>query len=343
MGFKEDSNDPHFHIFTNVVESAIARYPKVARRDLNVTQKAQVEALVAAEKKLRRRLQSTPLGVRVYQSFIDYIRKERRNVLAARPFFRERDTTFKERISAALMSEVPRRLFPFHVNAVFINLMTNRMPEIKANPALAEMVDKVMTLRKGIIEQNLPLAISRARLFRRKTPASSHMENMDTVQTSAEGLLSAVDKYVLPWTPSFRAVIIGRSTGNMIATYSEPMLHFYPGDWRRLYALNKARRTTQELDKAIEIANTKLPQELRMSNDQAHTLMQASSHLSLNHTVDSVTSSTVQDLIADNNELPDSLVEAMDLHTKLDRGVSELTLLERKALVLRGLLSEENL
>jgi DNA-directed RNA polymerase specialized sigma subunit len=43
---------------------------------------------------------------------------------------------------------------------------------------------------------------------------------MDLVQIAVEGLISAVDKFVLPFSRAFRAVAIGRITGNFITSYS---------------------------------------------------------------------------------------------------------------------------
>jgi DNA-directed RNA polymerase specialized sigma subunit len=85
----------------------------------------------------------------------------------------------------------------------------------------------------------MPLAISEARLFYGKTP-KSHLSYMDMVQIAADGLVSAVDKFCLPYSTVFRAVIIGRIRGNLIEAYSETYLHFYPGDKRRIYRAHKA-------------------------------------------------------------------------------------------------------
>jgi DNA-directed RNA polymerase specialized sigma subunit len=63
---------------------------------------------------------------------------------------------------------------------------------------------------------------------------------MDLIQIAAEGLMSAVDKFVLPYSPVFRSVAIGRMVGNFIEQTSETMVHFYPTDKRKIYRANKA-------------------------------------------------------------------------------------------------------
>lgn len=343
----DDYTDDHFGVFASSLEALLASHdlPKPKERDEH--QRKQIEGLIAAENDFRVRLQQQRLGRRVYQGFLDHIKKERRNILAARPFFRERDTMFKERISGALSSGLPEALYPFGINAVFIQFVLRRYDkELPPKSLVRRLAQKVLRLRNEIIEQNLPLAISRAKLFFSRTPKSPHMDRMDIIQVSSEGLVSAVDKFVLPWTPKFRAVIIGRATGNMISNYSEPMLHFYPGDRRKIYQANKARRQTQDVDKMVEIANGKLPAELQVDHNELSQLLNASSHLSLDQPVGASSggeASSYGDYTVDTALAPDAQAELHDSHERLSLLVTRLSLFERKILAMKGLLSEENL
>lgn len=340
----EDISDKHFEAFAHTLERALAGYG-IAPKERFSHQKSQMEALIAAEKAFRTNLVRHRFGEKVYKGFLFYIHEERRNVLAARPFFRERANVFKASISPALAADSHRGLYKFSINGQFIRFVFGRFGHLfKGKSPVRVYADEALRIRNELIVQNMPLAISRAKIFRRKTPASPHMANMDAVQTAGEGLISAVDKYVLPFAGNFRAVIIGRATGNLIATYSEPMLHFYPGDRRKIYRANKARRRTQEVDKIVESVNDGLPEAMKTNSDEIQLLMNASSHLSLDQPVTTPDGqnekATHSDYTVDKNQLPSEIVEQKETRERLQLGLQSLTIFERKALALRGLVSE---
>lgn len=339
--------DPHFSAFAASLEALLAGHDLPDRKHRDSHQKCQIETLIGTEVAFRKALQRQTVGVRVYAGFIDYIRKERRNILAARPYFRERNPVFRDHISGALASNKPESLYTFGINSVFIQFVLGRYTKwFNPKGPVLTLAHKVLAIREEIIEQNLPLAISRAKIFKGRTPASPHMDRMDLVQVSIEGLISAVDKFVLPYTPKFRAVVIGRATGNLISNYSEPLLHFFPGDRRKIYQANKARRKTQDIDKLTEIVNSNLPMDLQTDSDEIQQLMNASSHLSLDAPLaskDGNEVSTYADYTVDGQALPDAVVERADLHNKLGIAVASLSVFERKALALKGFISEDNL
>lgn len=341
---QEDIADKHFSVFAQSLELLLAEYA-LNPRDRFSHQKSQMEALVAAEKAFRQNLVRHRFGEKVYRGFLSYIHDERRNVLAARPFFRERADVFKESISPVLAAVSHKGLYRFCINGQFVQFVLNRYGQLfKGKSPVRVYANEVLRLRKELVEQNLPLSISRAKLFRSKTPASPHMALMDANQVAAEGLISAVDKYVLPFAGNFRAVIIGRATGNLISTYSEPMLHFYPGDRRKIYRANKARRRTQDVAKIVESVNDGLPEVMKTNADEIQQLMNASSHLSLDQPVTTPdgtdNKSTYSDYTVDHNALPNELVEQKQIAERLHKGLAALSVLERKALALKGMVSE---
>jgi DNA-directed RNA polymerase specialized sigma subunit len=339
----EDLNDDHFTKFAQSLERALAGYGKPKNRFEH--QRKQMETLVATERAFRQHLVRHRYGEMIYKGFLAYIHEERRNVLAARPFFRERAKVFKASISPMLTSRSHRGLYRFNINGQFIQFVINRYGYLfKGKSPVRALADQCLQTRRELIEQNMPLAISRAKLFRSKTPSSPHMGLMDANQTAAEGLISAVDKYVLPFAANFRAVIIGRATGNLIATYSEPMLHFFPGDRRKIYRANKARRRHGDVDKIVEMVNDGLPADMKTNPDEIQQLLNASSHLSLDQAVvtpDGVNEKvTYADQTVDDKMLPDELVERRDIANRLQMGLASLSVTERKALALKGYCSE---
>lgn len=209
-------SDLHFKSFTKLLEATLLGYG-TTDEDFTAKQKRQVETLVALEKEFRDVLIKHGLGVEVYQEFVKYVMDTRRNLLCARPFFRERQETFKTLISPILRERDEKALYRFDINYRFI-LFALKVRKFKKNTNVLKLAKKVERARRELIEQNMPLAISRAKIFKRCTPAS-HLEYMDLIQASNEGLIAAVDKFVLPYRPVFRSVIIGRIVGNLIEDY----------------------------------------------------------------------------------------------------------------------------
>ncbi len=191
----------------------------------------------------------------------------------------------------------------------------------------------------------MPLAISQAKTFRFATP-ESHLAYSDFLQIAFEGLINAVDKFVLPYTTVFRSVIIGRCKGDMIEAYGDTLLHFYPSDKRKIYRANKVQKgksredvNYDDLAHGVNMTGPKLPTPTSPSEIQL--LTRAASHGSLDATI-SVGSDTgedkftLMDSFSDNpDNQPDNQTENRELLTRLVEIGSQLTPLEVKFLRLR--------
>jgi DNA-directed RNA polymerase specialized sigma subunit len=94
--------------------------------------------------------------------------------------------------------------------------------------------------RTILVENNMPLAVNRAKIFYRKTP-KGHLSFMDLIEVSSMGLCAGIDKYTGEFKKNFIGVCIGRIVGNLIDAYSETVMHFYPSDRRVLYRANSIR------------------------------------------------------------------------------------------------------
>jgi hypothetical protein len=167
------------------------------------------------------------LPIEVFEDFITYITIERRNILAARPFFRERSDIFVAHLSDAFKTRNASTIRQFRLNWSFVEWVTRTHP-IPGRKKLARIISKQRT---EILEQNLPFAISQARQFWNSTPRS-HLTFMDILQIQCQGLLLAIDKFVGPdestmsrkdamhaWK-SFRAVAIGIMRRDRCNAYS---------------------------------------------------------------------------------------------------------------------------
>ena len=311
-------------------------------------QKDQLETLVALETEFRKTLIAHSAGNWVYKKFVHFICEEKRNILAARPYFRERQKLFTNEISVALKKRAEKSLYRFHANFQFI-LFAVRSRDWKPLSPIRRIFRKIDALRTEIVETNMPLALNRARLFFSKTPAS-HLAYMDLVQISSEGLMSAIDKFCLPFSSTFRSVAIGRMVGNFIENYSETQLHFYPVDKRKIYRANKfAGKHVNGIDpeKLTAEVNKDVDKAYRTNPDEIMSLMAASSCVSADTgTVRGVASlnddavnvpKLVDRFEAPEDTRPDVRVEQQDALSAMYTAIKEnLSILEVKLLRLMG-------
>ena len=235
MSYHGDT-DAHFRDFGKSLKSALEKYGNLTEKEILGRQKKQFERLIKLEDQFRTELAQHVNGVGVYRDFVHHVCEERRNILSARPFFRERQEVFTSKISDLLKNRNSEGIKPFRINWTFVSyvMRVRRWGRSK----LVKTAREIENLRNEMCETNLPLAISRATIFWRRTN-QVHLEFMDLVQICVEGLLAAIDKFCLPFTPVWRSVAIGRMVGNMIEVGSDTFLHFFPGDRRKIYRAHK--------------------------------------------------------------------------------------------------------
>lgn len=332
--------DPKFRSYATSVRKAIAAYGN-DDSDFTLLQKEQVEALVEGERAFRARIIELGAGPFVYETFIKYITEDRRNILAARPFFRERQEIFDEEISDIIRERDFESLYRFDFNWQFVQFVLSLDHELLEDDKLKALAKRVSDARHELITTNLPLAISRAKLFCSKMPESHH-EFMDFIQIASEGLIAAVDKFVLPYSTVFRSVIIGRVSGNFIKEYSETFIHFYPSDRRKLYRANASLRKVEPDDYEALAAvvnkgmedNPTTPSELQHLLSAA-TLVSADS-IPPNHDEDGHVEAPINAYPADESWQPDKQVEDAEMLHKLSDAMQTLTIFERKLLAMKG-------
>lgn len=229
----QDAFDNSFYKLAEDVTRALER-----NKDGTI-QKEQVEELLDAERKFKETILKYKQATWIYQKFLQKVCVENKNILSARPYFRETAVSFSKKITPAIKAEDIETLKTFNINYQFIKFIRDSW--IKPFPVRAEQLfQRVFKARTRLIEDNMPLAINRAKLFFRKVP-QSHLNLMDFIGICAMGLAAGIDKWCGPYSPVFRSVCIGRMVGNMIDSYSETMLHFYPSDKRVLYKAHSIR------------------------------------------------------------------------------------------------------
>ena len=338
--------DAQFIDFCANLEQAIARFEEkpTSEKEFTALQKKQVEALVKAERFFKKTLQQDARGLKAYKAFIAFITEDRRNILAARPYFRERQAIFSKGISPAIRSQNPKKLYKYNINYTFIELILRTIP-FAPNSRVVRAAKEVKRIRQELITKNIPLAISRARIFRQKTP-ESHLTFMDLNQISFEGLINAVDKFVLPYSKVFRSVIIGRVTGDQIAGLSESLIHFWPDDKRKIYRANKANRGKKEINFEETAASVNSGPELKHATDASEIqhLMAANSHSSLDAPIGESVGNDEEDqdtfgdrFPAAEGTQPDVLVEENDLYQSLYEAIGQLEVIEQKLIKMKGM------
>lgn len=218
-------------------------------------QKEQVEELLDAERKFKETILKYRQATEIYKKFLQKVCIQNKNILSARPYFRETATSFSKKITPAIKEENLELLKTFDINYQFIKFIKDSWlgPFPKRAEQLFQRVHRARTI---LIENNMPLAVNRAKLFYRKTP-KSHLTLMDFIGICAMGLAAGIDKYCGAYSPVFRSVCIGRMVGNMIDSYSETMLHFYPSDKRVLYKAHtiRGRRGIDEINELTGAVN----------------------------------------------------------------------------------------
>jgi RNA polymerase sigma factor (sigma-70 family) len=334
-------DDPHFRMFASSLEGAIERFGETDDKDFLARQKRQVDTLVALEREFKETLIASANGEKIYAAFVKFICDDRRNILDARPYFRERQGTFTQQISKALRRRSAKALYRFRFNFRFVQFVMNARAW-KPRSMMTKLAHQIDAVRNELITMNMPLAISRARIFYSRTP-KAHLSYMDFIQIACEGLMSGIDKFVPPFSKAFRAVAIGRMTGNFIEQYSETSIHFFPVDKRKIYRANKLLGRSVDAGDYTDLAtkvNNGVEPAHRTNASEIANLMAAASTVSTDTPISEDDEETVR--VADRFAAPvDCQPDAIYEHTSTMRSLAEavkcLTPFEKKLLRLKGL------
>lgn len=333
-------DDPHFRLFATSLEGAIERFGESDDEDFLSRQKRQVDTLIALEREFKETLIASSQGERIYAAFVKFICDDRRNILDARPYFRERQGTFTQQISKALRRRNAKALYRFRFNYRFVQFVLNARAW-KPKSMITRLAHEIRSIRDELITMNMPLAISRARIFYSRTP-KAHLTYMDLIQIACEGLMSGIDKFVPPFSKAFRAVAIGRMTGNFIEQYSETSIHFFPVDKRKIYRANKLVGRSVDAgnydDLAAKVNHGVEPQH-RTNAAEIANLMAAASTVSTDTPVSDDDEETVR--VADRFAAPadcqpDVIFEKTSNLRQLAHAMACLTPAELKLLKLKG-------
>ena len=333
--------DQSFYKLADSVTKAIQRNKKDG-----TDQKQQLENLLEAELRFHSEVLKYKRQSReIYKKFLQKITVSNKNILSARPYFRESAINFSKSITPAIKANDIEKLKTFTINFNFIQFIRNNW--LGPFPKRAEALYlKVETCRRKLIENNIPLAINRAKLFFRKTPRG-HLDLMDLIIISCYGLATGVDKWSMPtYSQSFKPMLIGRITGPTIEQYSQTVLHFFPNDKKIIYRANsiRGRQGIKDIVELTEAVNKSFEQDKREGKGippvvtvaQLSELLQSSSTVSADSVVN-------DEGVPVYGYTPDSKPSAETQYIEQEEKnsvyllVAKLPLLHRKVLKLKGL------
>jgi len=238
------------------------------------SQRSLLNELFKLERQFKTLLLLNEHGFQTYRRFIEFILGDKSeggkgNKLSIRPYFRERQDTFSNKVFPILDDfaeaqekkktgeKESKRLHRFRINYLFVQWVLSKDHEEVSRyrgpnkRKLSLLHDKMVEIRHLLCENNLPLALNRTALFFSKIPPS-HAQYMDLVQDASKGLLEAIDNFVPPYKTVFRSVAIGRIGLNMYDDASSTLVKLPPKDKRILYRARKAKQ------KNVDISNEDL-------------------------------------------------------------------------------------
>ena len=332
--------DNSFYILAGEITRALEENKKDG-----TIQKEQVEELLDAENKFKLHIMKYKASTWAYESFWQKICLKNKNILSARPYFRESAITFSKKITPAIKATDIETLKTFNINYQLVKFIKDNWKS-KWDDRMEKLYQRVFIARTKLIQNNMPLAVNRAKLFYRKTP-KSHLTLIDFIGICAMGLAAGVDKWNGPYSPVFRSVCIGRMVGNLIDSYSETMLHFYPSDKRILYKAHTLR-SRKGIDNVVELAEAvktafredakegkSIPKN-KIDASELNSLMSAASIVSADATVNDEGFGVYSFTMDEKQDIQQDLIDKESTNKMLELA-KNLPILHRKVLLLKGL------
>ena len=337
------NNYPHFRKLASQVKTVIAN-----NKGLIGDQKKQVELLYSLETKFQYYAKKHRQTTVIYKKFVEYITKDIGNILSARIYFREKNNTFNAFIAKALKASDIKALKEFHGNYHLINFIYNNW-EGKLPVKVERYYNEVKEARRILIENNIPIAINRAKIFFRSTP-TLHLNLLDMIGICIQGLTSGVDKYVGEYKKNWIGVAIGRMVGYLIAEQSQTFIKMTPMERKILYRANalKYRMNISHLTELTKVVNESFEDDrkegrshpkLPVAEIQIQTLMNGMQYVPAEVQIESEDDSSYYipyNNMIDNNQDIEKNVAHADAMNKVKHASQKLELIEQKMIKLRG-------
>lgn len=310
-------------------------------------QKHQVEQLMQLELKLLGLFNKYVQTQDIYALFLTHIREEIGNIIVAQIYFRADRDFFTKNISPAFKAQDHKALMKFHPNYMLIQFVMDNWQGNIPQP-IKKVYNDFIKARQVLIENNIPLAINRAKKFYRKVPRGN-LDLLDFVDICVTGLIRGIDKYSGEYRPVWASVCIGQMVSFMLEEYNNYLIRMFPSDKKILYRINSLRHKlktndiptlTREVNASFErdaldkkpipklpIDQFKIMELLNSSNSVAEVEIgdnEYTSHVS------------VYDLNIGINDVVFDAIEKEDLMRKVSNASQDLLTLEKKVIKLKG-------
>jgi DNA-directed RNA polymerase specialized sigma subunit len=255
--------------------------------------------------------------------------KGSRGLIMARPYFRMREGSYLE-LNASIRSRDRdlkyRDLYKYPINFRFCSFAVENLKKVDLE--LMGLFTQVKDLRNSIAVDYLPVGLTRAKAFNRGISASYDFS--DLVQIANEGILSAIDKYVMePDGVDFNTMVFGRITGHLINNASNyGSVYIGPSGLKKLYSIKKALLNNPELN------SKQVSDIMNIAEQEVVSLLNATSNLSLDQTIED-TKSRFVDQMASDTDVEEELGQ-FEIKRQIKFCLGDLDMIERKVLVLKG-------
>jgi len=277
-------------------------------------------------------LLSSVEGEDIYIKFVDFILNIRRNILDARPYFRIRQKEFINNVNPYIRKKKPKPLYKLRINSAFINwcMSEYKGPYKKELDSLAKQITDV---RSDFITRNFPLILNRIKLIHH----NSNLEMPDLISLASNAALVALDKFApnvdkITGEPIYTSVILSSIIARINAVVNQntdgQQLHLYPSDKKlfiEICRLKKDGLDNDDIAKQIKISEYEVSRFLNgiyvdnIQDDEKH--FQEENIL----------------------RLPDKAVSIYEEKEVLKKSTDDLSVLEKKILILKNLLNHEAL
>lgn len=226
------------------------------------------------ENQFAKALRSFKEGRQVYKDFTYMINVIDGSLRGAHSYFRERESTRAE-INKAIGRVDLKTLYKIPINHKFCKFAVDKL---KASRSSAPQIEKlnnifseILNSRNKVINTQLHVALNRAKVFNSRN-TQALLEFSDYVQIANEGLVSAVDKFVLQEDGSpFHEMAFGKIVANLIYwAGNASMVSIGAGPQKKLYKIRK------ELSKNYQASAADLSRILSIAESEINELMSAS-------------------------------------------------------------------
>ncbi len=287
--------------------------------------------MVELEEIWRDTLIASEEGEQIYADFIQFIVNVKGNLLSARPYFRLRQKQFLADVNPYIRKNKHKPLMKVPINSSFIAFAAERYagPYKKELDTLALQITQI---RSDFITRNFPLILNRVKILYHH---NSHLEIDDLISQASSGALVALDKFVMPtnietgeieYTSVILSSIIARITAVVSQSTDSQKLYLYPSDKKRFIEICRLKKDGIETKEIAEKLNLTEFDVIRFLNG-----------INVDN-IDSTEKAFKEDNIS---RLPDVSVEATEEQEVVKKHADKLSLLERKILILKGMLTYE--